>query len=229
MRPLALGTLTFTMPRPRRNGFWRSLPRRLGTGLVLFAYLATVIGFPVAAAPPKKGGQPFPCQDHLCGCQSAEECWRHCCCFTPQERWAWARAHHVQPPPYAEKPGNPAPDPDEGVAEAHPAHSCCHHGDASSPCCGEPAKAGSCRHQAGRPAKPAARPARPAVPWGIGFLALKCKGLSTLWVSAGAVLPAPVLTWNPGLSPGDWLSDSAPALPGLSPCPPDPPPRLPGT
>jgi hypothetical protein len=84
---------------------WLRRMRRGGAGVTLLTYLLALWGppFPAGAAR-KKDGVPFPCQDHPCGCQSAEECWRHCCCFTPEERWTWARAQGVTPPPYAEKP-----------------------------------------------------------------------------------------------------------------------------
>ncbi|HTQ39729.1 MAG TPA: hypothetical protein VMJ32_11930 [Pirellulales bacterium] len=39
--------------------------------------------------------------NHRCGCQSAEECWRNCCCMTLEERLIWARENHVIPPDYA--------------------------------------------------------------------------------------------------------------------------------
>src|ERR1700722_3615938 len=82
------------------------LRRRFAAALALFAYLAAALGYPLPAsfANHKDRSQPFPCQDHACGCQSAEQCWSGCCCFTPEERWAWAESHHVEPPAYAEKP-----------------------------------------------------------------------------------------------------------------------------
>src|SRR5215469_4629850 len=89
----------FTRPR-----FWRALRYRLGVAGVCLAYLLTALDIPLPASVHKDASQPFPCQNHPCGCQTAEQCWRHCCCFTAEERWAWAREHHVQAPAYAEKP-----------------------------------------------------------------------------------------------------------------------------
>jgi hypothetical protein len=43
--------------------------------------------------------------NHRCGCQSAQQCWDNCCCLSPAERLAWARAHGVDPPTVA----SPAP------------------------------------------------------------------------------------------------------------------------
>ncbi|WP_144986065.1 hypothetical protein [Gimesia aquarii] len=41
---------------------------------------------------------PFPCQNRPCGCQSAGQCWKTCCCFTNREKLVWARANQVTPP-----------------------------------------------------------------------------------------------------------------------------------
>jgi hypothetical protein len=43
----------------------------------------------------------FPCSSCPCGCATAEQCWRSCCCHTLAERMAWAREHGVRPPEYA--------------------------------------------------------------------------------------------------------------------------------
>src|ERR1700682_5343566 len=78
----------------------RTLFRRLRpaiTALALMAYLATLWGYPVAPIQ-NTSGIPFPCQGHHCGCQSAEQCWKHCCCYTHTERLAWAQQHGVEIP-----------------------------------------------------------------------------------------------------------------------------------
>ena len=77
-----------------------SLLRKLLTSLRR-RWIAPVIGaglrdghgrapWPISSAVP---GGPFPCQGHRCGCVSAEQCWGHCCCFTPEQRLAWAAAN----------------------------------------------------------------------------------------------------------------------------------------
>jgi hypothetical protein len=54
---------------------------------------------PLAAA--RLGGKdrstPFPCMDKPCGCGTAEQCFTNCCCNTPAETLAWARAHDIDP------------------------------------------------------------------------------------------------------------------------------------
>lgn len=48
----------------------------------------------------KDFSQPYPCQNSPCGCKSAEQCWKSCCCNTPAERLAWAKKNGVTPPSY---------------------------------------------------------------------------------------------------------------------------------
>jgi hypothetical protein len=45
----------------------------------------------------KDRSRPFPCRDKPCGCVSADQCFTKCCCNTPAETLAWARAHSVEP------------------------------------------------------------------------------------------------------------------------------------
>src|SRR5207237_10798038 len=88
----------------RRLHRWRALGRRAFVGLAVMAYLGTIVGFPVAAPAARHGRQGYMCMNGVCGCRDAETCWRSCCCHSPEERHAWARAHGVEPPAYAEKP-----------------------------------------------------------------------------------------------------------------------------
>jgi hypothetical protein len=80
---------------------------RVTTWLVLVAYVLVVSGLPlpfgvagVDAAAEKRlaakdRSRPFPCMDKPCGCATAEQCFTRCCCNTPAETLAWARAHRV--------------------------------------------------------------------------------------------------------------------------------------
>lgn len=40
----------------------------------------------------------FPCQDNVCGCRNAAQCWSSCCCHTDQQKLDWARKNGVTPP-----------------------------------------------------------------------------------------------------------------------------------
>src|ERR1051326_338719 len=81
--------------------------QKLVRALTLLAYLLTALPIPVSATTAREVGTPFPCQGHSCGCQTAEQCWRGCCCFSPEEKLAWARSHGIQPPEYAQSAGGP--------------------------------------------------------------------------------------------------------------------------
>jgi len=67
---------------------------------IVVGYLLLALGVPLPLATGKSNGEPYPCMDHQCGCISAEECWRHCCCMSMVEKLTWAREHKVNPPLY---------------------------------------------------------------------------------------------------------------------------------
>ena len=48
----------------------------------------------------KDSSVPFPCMRRPCGCRSAEECWRKCCCFSHKQKLAWAEENNVEVPDY---------------------------------------------------------------------------------------------------------------------------------
>ncbi len=73
-------------------------------GAALCGFLVANLGLPLIdpaslATAQKDKSKPFPCQDRPCGCMSADACMRSCCCFTANERLAWAKAHDVEPIP----------------------------------------------------------------------------------------------------------------------------------
>jgi hypothetical protein len=197
---------------PRRHSFWRSLPRRMFALLAAAAYLTATLGVPLPAWGAKDRSQPYPCQDHPCGCQNAEECWRHCGCYTPAERFAWAAAHGIEPPDYAERP-----EPDQEQASAHACPACCHHGAEVDT---TPRKSCCAGHEDSDDPSPSHSH------WVAGVAARHCHGLSTLWVALGAVVaPPPFFTWAPWWPAAGWLSPPDRTLPGQGSHPPDPPPR----
>jgi hypothetical protein len=206
------------MPPTCRNRCRRRLAGRLFAGLTLAAYLTASAGFAMPVLPHKDRSQPFPCQDHACGCKSAEECWRHCCCFTPEEKLAWAKAHDVEPPPYAEKPSAdgwraaPLRNQAQSGEGPHAGCSCCSHAkdhptSISASCCARAAQSGK---QA--PAVPVLAP-------------LRCHGLTTLWIALGTAPPPPAVALELSPPVTDWLSYPDASAPVLGCVPPDPPPR----
>jgi hypothetical protein len=73
--------------------------------LALYALVASGIPLPMGLPPAgsaaekkiagKDRSQPFPCMDKACGCDSAERCFTNCCCHTPSETLAWAKARGI--------------------------------------------------------------------------------------------------------------------------------------
>jgi len=183
-----------------QNKLWRRLADKLPAGLALLSFTVTGIGIPLPAANVKDHSVPFPCQDHACGCPSAEQCWRHCCCFSAAERWAWAKAHHVEPPAYAEQPADHDKN-HESLA------SCCHN------------------HQPDM-ASDAGAKSQSSVRWVLGLSALHCGGPTTSWLSSGALAPPPpVASWSPIWLPMGWVALADSFLVEIVLCPLDPPPR----
>src|SRR5947209_2935483 len=92
--------------QPRDRISPRPFAHPVTVGCALIAYAAAALGCPLPVASGPSSSQPFPCQQHACGCRSAEACWKHCCCFSAEEKLAWARTQQVEPPPYAEQPAD---------------------------------------------------------------------------------------------------------------------------
>ena len=87
--------------------FGRKAKARLGRTAVALLMIANhvviALGVPLpmpAAGSPLSAGEMFPCMNCLCGCRTAEHCWRHCCCYSMTQKLAWAKAHGVEPPAF---------------------------------------------------------------------------------------------------------------------------------
>jgi hypothetical protein len=242
------------MSTARRKTFWRRLRQRLGATLTLAGYLAATFGIPLPAPAIRKNATvPFPCQDHPCGCQTAEQCWTRCCCMTAEERWEWAAAHNIQPPDYAERPvseySGQAPEPTETAAgwrttpcrhqgnqdpPARPRRSCCREQSAqdgtvpiASVCCAPNSRGQSCCKQQPtlnpREGATSPRPGRRAVP---SMSALGCQGLTALGAYVGVtVRTALAIAWTPRQGLDSWIISSDESALTLAQSPPAPPPR----
>jgi hypothetical protein len=134
--------------------------------LALVGHTVGALGCPMPARSPRGAGQPYPCQNRPCGCGSAEECWKgDCCCFTLEQKLAWAVEIGVEPPGHvrtlvdARKATRPLPC----------QQGCCRPPDqAGCPECAPEASGGCCQK------KPAAEGVE--VRWVAGVLAQKCRG-----------------------------------------------------
>jgi hypothetical protein len=174
---------------------WTTRLRRIAVATLIIAFVIGSIGFPVVRRPLKDRSQPFPCQDSVCGCQSAEDCWRHCCCRTNREKLAWAAEHRVTPPRYVVK---------AALAEKEPAAketTCCSHNCQEVATC---ESAGSKIEGSGIKAKNRCHEAESSddhdgveVVLVLSDLARKCRGLSPLWsVLNCAVVSTPPVRWS---------------------------------
>jgi hypothetical protein len=186
---------------PRGRRCLAALPALLG-------YVVAAVGGPAAAPVFKDASRPFPCQFHACGCQTAEQCWAACCCYSPQEKQAWAAAHHVDVPP--------APPPaDAGWHEPRLRD----HAGTGCSCCPPAAVADTCCS----PEPPADAPAATCVP---GLRACPCQPGGHLWLTAHPTLPPPPPTdWRYDPSAAGWLCLLSDGVARLVSSPPTPPPR----
>lgn len=225
--------------------------------LTLVSHLFTTFGFPLPAPRPnsKDASYPYPCQKRPCGCFSAEQCWAgDCCCFTLEEKLAWAEANGVEPPEHvrplvASRKAHPGSamkhsyccesGAEEGTQPAE-SPSCCPKadGEASPSCCGQ--SSGSCeRPEQECPAcaaKSSAKCCGKKAPvagnesdfrWVVGIFAQRCRGEG----------PAGLIKLDPSVpsdsssgtlvapQAGEFLSGIDPLITSTSHTPPTRPPR----
>jgi hypothetical protein len=120
---------------PRNDSHQRNasslLPRAIAVVLLL-GLLLGIAGVPVVTVTKKDRSRPYPCQNHSCGCASADECWHHCCCLNNQQKLAWARENGVTPPDFViaaaareQAEAVAASDHDEHGDHTHGACACC--------------------------------------------------------------------------------------------------------
>lgn len=206
---------------------WRPLRHRLFSLMLLLCVCASVAPIPLASPtrPEKDTSRPFPCQNRPCGCRSAEQCWKQCCCFTNAQKIAWARANQVAAPDYVHVAAA-----QESKAPVVSRRSCCAIKSKEALCCrseslvDETEGHGSCKPAQSDADKP---DDRESVDYVIAVMAEQCRGQSTFWNSLPwAVIPEVTLT-EPSVNVEAVDHGAAPALPTITYQPPAPPPRQP--
>jgi len=169
--------------------------------LTLIGYATTSCGLPIPACASIDHSQPFPCQNHRCGCTSAEQCWRQCCCFTLEEKMAWAKANGVEPPAHLCEAGWHAPRQRDQKS-----------GSGCAGCCPGPSDSDT-------------SPSAPTT-FLFGLSARRCAGLGTVWTgSLPAPVPLPPVTWQYDWVVVAWLCVCMEFPRPLLMAPPTPPPR----
>lgn len=225
----------------RRHVAWHS---RQAVGLlVLLGMLCTYIPLPAApvaglgvtglgTSRGHSGGvekdlsRPFPCAQRVCGCQSAEQCWRKCCCFTDAEKVAWADTHGVELPDFVRHSAarSAVADRRATCSDANLGHGTCagceprNSGERSSSKMACPT----------RRTRPASDPARALSEVVIVQNALACQGLSWQWqFDPGTAPQLPMVSPGVPPSPTRLLPVSSLAWRNPSILVPVPPPRIP--
>ncbi len=137
---------------------------------------------PTSAAAKRLAGkdrsQPFPCMDKPCGCTTAAQCFSNCCCNTPAELLAWAKAHRVEP-------GLIAALMRRAAAETPAVSSCCAAKEQPSCCTETPVEA---------PRQPADSADEPVSRHTVVLSSmLACGGIVSHWLAIGGDLPPPAV------------------------------------
>lgn len=240
------------------NNFWRTPDFRLRDVIVvltLVSHLMITLGFPLPAPSRKSkdASQPFPCQSRPCGCLTADQCWKgDCCCFTIEEKLAWAEENGVEPPDHVRplvesRKSRPSPPKKKSCcSEAEPTSepsvsappTCCTKQKPAATCCSgkqacEAEPVAECPHCAAK-AKPncckkkaPSRTSESGVRWVVGIFAQKCRGEGPagLFQLDPAVVPDLTPIHFPELERGDQAAPRSDRTMSLSHSPPTPPPK----
>ena len=68
--------------------------------LLVAAFVVALLPIPLvtfSSRDVKDLSRPFPCQNRPCGCMSAAQCKKKCCCFSDEQKLAWAKRNGVDP------------------------------------------------------------------------------------------------------------------------------------
>ncbi len=180
--------------------------RRLTACLLLFVSVGML--FPLSypsgnSIPEKDPSAPFPCQNRPCGCKTAAQCWKKCCCFTNAQKLAWAKSRGVKVPRY--------------VVEAARSESC---GKVAAKCC--------CKSKAtaGKSDQTAEKPNEGGLT--LSLDTLRCSGIDTS-ISGIPICVVPELAVSLLVARPASLPTTAPEISPLIPVerqPPTPPPKI---
>lgn len=218
-----LGKLMFG----RRWTIRTSTMRRAISLCLLWSLLVSIVPVPVPVAAPaseKDQSQPFPCQNHPCGCRSAQQCWKQCCCFTNEQKLAWAEKNHVEAPSFVKAQALAEKSQKKLFPVSAKAKGSCTT-DSSKHCCTRSRKSvtdGSAKQHSGSPRKSKTGQTR----FVIGIFAQSCQGNSASLFSIGWAVPAPMVAMQVTIEVvGDVPAFTPPQLCEVAFPPPVPPPR----
>lgn len=204
------------MARLSRRSRYRQNARRMGSALLVIVLSWTVSGVPLPTGNSlAKRGELFPCSTCKCGCTSAEQCWKSCCCHTLAERLAWARKHGVKPPAFALAEASSAELAEARsigllVDELAPKICCTKKQEQDSPsCCKKSLTVASserscCRkHKEQSKGEEATDKANNSI---VGWRAMKCQGQAMNWLGVVPIaVAARLAAWSRQLPCVAWL------------------------
>ncbi len=212
----------------------------LGLAGLVVASLGIPLVQPVASGPTKDRSKPFPCQDRPCGCMSAEQCMRSCCCFSAEYRLAWAAKYQLEVPPEllaaAEHDHDHEGDDDEG--DKHAAACCAKPAGTitQEPACATCESASASTHKHAADQHDACHRASSGdtadaeqqgweVVLVIGSFASHCRGLGPHSLLSFTALPTlPAVYYHFDWCPTGWLLPDLPSAESTSFAPPTRPP-----
>ena len=184
--------------------------RRIVASCLLVVYTCVAIGVPLPTVQlAKRSAERYPCEKCSCGCVSADQCWRSCCCHTPAQRIAWAKKNGVKPPDFVVQEARFLASAEITAKEELPP--CCAAKLKPQPaCCDAKSK---CREPESKDSV-------------VAWRALACHGQSLKWLAAPVTTVAVRLDSGDLLPPAEWLQSTGSILAtGNSDEPAIPPPR----
>jgi hypothetical protein len=205
----------------RRFGKFAGLFRRLAVLAALGAFLLATTGVPLPSAQVKDLSQPFPCMDRVCGCRSAAQCWKGCCCFSDREKLVWAAVHNVTPPAFVIARASLEPRTVEGQVRLA-SNGRTVNGRTGAKCCVQHPTGGTKRFDL-----PVTSP-RPRTETTLVIASAwrQCHGFAPTWSVLGAVVPPPeTVTWQFEWTSVGEVYPTPPVASAIRSAPPLPPPR----
>jgi len=181
-------------------------------------YVVLMIGVPLPAvlssADQVAANSPFPCQHHRCGCRDSEQCWRDCCCFSMEEKLAWAQQNNVEPPAYVVEAVLAARQAKQTAVKKH---------------CSRCSSSCETKQAESKPQATATQRPSHGTTWIVLIDAQRCRGEaggSFTQVSVATVPPLPIQAPNVRDLTDDCPLPFQISLPAVAFAPPDPPPRV---
>jgi hypothetical protein len=190
--------------------------RRLAAWLLIAEQILAGAGVALPCPPAAAvSHERFPCEHCPCGCTTAAQCWRDCCCYTNQEKVAWAKENGVTVPEHVLA----AAEREQAVVVKPKCPHCAGRVGPKTEVCSATAGAGHDRGSAGNKT-----PRSPGLRW---IAAARCHGMHSYFEAAGPGWPAdPPIQLHLALPlVGRVMRQPSLGNPILPPAPPTPPPK----